>query len=210
MNEEHELEKLVIKNLNIIEQSNKILYDRIDPDFRSKLNGLMKLAFKKYFPEWELSLEPRDKRKDSYLFQFYPQEWCFGKKRGAFCHFNVPDKDRGDLYIDADLAYCTKVEDVPLGIWFCANEEFKKKFSPDFEKAICDLYVNNKARLNDAGFEFRDDALYRPFQLELATISKDWPNLTPDSIRPLLDALESVREVTPLFDGLVKRLARQA
>lgn len=209
MNEELDLEKLVIKNIETLERSCKILAETIDPEFNDLLTLLVKVEFPKIFPGWDLEIELSSG--SDYAFDFNPQEWFF-KKSEACCYFNVDFNEWGGLPFSSYLAYCTNIENVGPGIWFCENDEFKEKFSPEseFKKEICALYVNNKATLKAAGFEFRDDALYRPFQLDLTTISEDWPHLTPDSIRPLLDALESVREVTDIFDGLVKRLTGRA
>lgn len=205
MNEEHELERLVIKNIETVERSCKILTETIDPEFNNMLTSLVKVEFPKIFPGWDLGIDLS--RESDLPFEFNPQEWYF-KKSGASCYFSVGFNSWDTLPCFSYLAYCTNIENVGPGIWFCENDEFEERFSPDskFEKEICALYVNNKARLDDAGFEFRDDALYRPFQLDLTTISQDWPNLTPDSIRPLLDALESISQVTDIFDGLVKHL----
>lgn len=207
MNEEHELEKLVIKNIEAVEGSYKVLTEKIDPEFINKLTALIKVEFPKIFPGWDLGIDLSEG--GDYPFEFNPPEWFFKSKKGACCYFSVGFNGWEMLPFLSYLAYCTNVENVEPGIWFCENDEFDEKFSPDFEKEICTLYVNNKVKLDKAGFIFRDDALYRPFQLDLATISADWPNLTNDSIRPLLGALKSICEVTDIFDGLVKRLTGQ-
>lgn len=208
MNEENELEKLVIKNLEIVEQSRKLIHGTIDSEFKRKLESLLVPQLEYLFPGCvnEFYLFTRD-----CAINVYAPTWYY-EKTDAWCLFSV-DFLEWERYkkVFSYLAFCTNLENVTPGIFFESNKKFHNKFSVDWEKEIGELYNRgkNQKRLDAAGFMLKDNRLYRPFQLEPATISEDWPNLTTDSIKPLLDAFKSVSEVMDIFDGLVKRLTGQ-
>lgn len=205
MNEEYELEKLVIKNLKIVEQSRKLIHGTIDDEFKRKLEGLLVPQLEYLFPGcvnefWLFS-------KDCAINVFTPN-W-YHEEDDTWCVFSVDflEWERYKKFLSY-LAFCTNTENVTPGIFFESNKKFREKFGLDWGDEMGKLYTSEK-KLEAVGFILKSNRLYRPFQLEPAKISMDWPNLTTDSIKPLLDAFKNVHEVMDIFDGLVKRLTRK-
>ena len=78
MNEEHELEKLVIKNLEIVEQSRRLIHETIDDGFKRKLESLLVPQLECLFPGWvnEFGLFG----KDCYI-NVYAHNWVLKKAK---------------------------------------------------------------------------------------------------------------------------------
>lgn len=202
MSEENELEKLVIKNLEIVEQSRKLLDATIDPEFKKKLRNLLEGQLRQILPGWYVY---SDKLMGGNVLTIDKKTWCFDK---SWCTFNI-SFDSGKWHTPSYIAALSNVGNTAPKIIFESDDGFNKKFNVDFRSEVQDHYLTHKERLDAAGFKIEDNTLYMPFQLDLEKISADWPHLTTDSIKPLLDALESVSQVTDIFDDLVKRLTGQ-
>lgn len=198
MNEEHELEKLVIKNLEIIEQSRKLLYDTIDPEFKKKLKKLIVCELPQILPGFYVY---HDHFKDNVL-DIDKDSWKFGN---SWCTWSI-SFDPVNWKPFSYLWLLSNIDKTNPKILFESDREFNKKFNVNFGIEVQTLYSTHKERLDTAGFQIEDNKLYVPFQLELETILADWPNLTVHSIKPWLNALESVSKVIDIFDDFVKRI----
>lgn len=84
-----------------------------------------------------------------------------------------------------------------------------EKFNVDLRKVRYYINAEEWEKLDAAGIKLKNDRLYHPYQIDIKKISADWPNLTADSIKPMLDALQNISQVTDIFDALVKRLTGQ-
>lgn len=202
MNEENELEKLVIKNLEIVEQSRKLLEDTVEPEFKKKLLNLLEGQLRQILPGWYVY---SDKLIGANVLTIDKKSWCFDK---SWCTFSI-GFDSGKWRTSSYIAALSNVGNTGPKIIFESDDGFNKKFNVDFRSEAQHLYLTHKERLDAAGFQIEDNKLYVPFQLDHEKISAEWPHLTADSIKPLLDALQSVSQVTDIFDDLVKRLTGQ-
>lgn len=142
MNEEYELEKLVIKNLEIVEQSRKLIHGTIDDEFKRKLESLLLPQLEYLFPGWvnEFWLFSKD-----CAINVYAPNWYY-KNADAWCVFSVDflEWDRYKKFLSY-LAFCTNTENVTPGIFFDSNKKFREKFGLDWGDEMGKLYTREKS-----------------------------------------------------------------
>lgn len=202
MNEENELEKLVIENLEIVEQSRRLLSE-IDRRFKDKLESILEPQFVFFFPTWMYTFGLHDKW--CYV-EIYPKNWEFEEAIASLSiDFHKWELGNKLTY----LSYCANFEHSDPGIFFNLNKKFMEKFNVDLRKVRYYINAEEWEKLDAAGIKLKNDRLYHPYQIDIKKISADWPNLTADSIKPMLDALQNISQVTDIFDALVKRLTGQ-
>ncbi|MFS6938754.1 MULTISPECIES: hypothetical protein [Neisseria] len=200
-NTEHELAKLVLKNLDMVEKSYDFLR-KIDDDFLEKID--------KKFQEWNEKTKsnnnwPRNlgKKKEEEAIWFDWDMKTGSKKIDTYM------KDPSWLSLFTDLVRYDDGEVIQTGIKFGFKAGFfnldnagaKKFMQEQFEK-----YIN----LHQAGFQYiayaKDEReIFLPVKLDLEKLIEEYPDYE-DALQPFEDALNIVDEHMSIFESIAKDL----
>lgn len=200
MDVKSDLIKMTIKNLDVVEQSIKIMED-VDNKFCDIIDKKLNVLTKKIFSQWECSnyfAENED-------FSFWPEDWNSHKTNGLQKVYFALEAIKDDRL--HWLSCFAGISGGECGIAFRIDSSQCKVSAEDIKRDLSEFCFENNVKLKEAGFEHDGEGLiYHPFKLDINLVADSWPNPGQDVFQPYVDALLDIKKAMPVFDEYVKRI----
>lgn len=195
---------LVIKNIDILNQSYKIYTDIVEPHFFSCLDETVKKGIEKQLgSDWEHNCNFKSDK-----LRFWRTTWSTKGQRqnikGAYFDLKIIN----DPGIDW-LCIFTGILNGKIGIYFEINSDVWKISKDMAKQKKQEFFKKNIDILTQYQFTYHDGEIYIPFKLELEAIARDYPDLGEKTFAPLMQVLNAIKETERIFNNFVKELSNK-
>ena len=200
-NVERELGKLVLSNLEMLEKSYGFLV-QIDVQFYEKIENQFNAWYEDFKKNSGWHKKPGNKKNQDAIW------YCLGEKY---------DNKKSNIDIDyswlsafTGIAKYDDGETIEYGIHFGFNRGYFNFTAKTAKQFMQDQFANYP-ELKEVGFQYivgssEHRTIFLPIQLDLKLLIEEYPDYEDQTLQPLSDALDKIKNHQAVFDDIAKEL----